>query len=94
MPARGSISLSSAAPGPLYFAGGRVLVSCSATFGGGSVSLEGELPDGTYGIIPDRAGAAVTFSAAGFATADLAPGQYKLSIATATDVAVAIVSAE
>jgi len=95
MSARGSISLTSAAPGPLYFPGGRAIVGGIATFGGGSFSLEGVLPDGsTFGIVPDAAGNAVTFSAAGFKTVYLAPGMYKVAITTATAVICSVVAVD
>lgn len=88
-----SKSLTSAAPGPVSLQGGRYLFSCVATFGGGSVALQGLLPDGTtYATVPDVAGNAVSVTVAGWKTVDLAPGQYKITIVTATSVLATVAS--
>lgn len=84
-----SIKFTSAAVGPFTLKGGRYQIGCVATFGGGSVSFEGELPDlSSFAIVKDIGANAVTFSAAGWFTVDLAPGQYKIVITTATAVIV------
>lgn len=83
-----AIAFTTAAPGPLALHGGRYLFGVTATFGGGSVALQSLLPDGTtYATVPDIAGNAVSLTAAGWKTVDLAPGQYKIAITTATSVA-------
>lgn len=67
--------------------GGRYLVNAVATFGGGSVALQSLMADGsTFTTVPDIAGNAVSLAAAGWKTTDLAPGQYRFAIATATAV--------
>lgn len=82
-----SIAFTSASPGPFKLKGGRYLFGVTATFGGGSVALQALLPDGaTFATVPDIAGNAVSLTAAGWKTADLAPGQYKIAIVTATAV--------
>src|SRR5579859_4677681 len=83
-----SILLTSASPGPATFKGGRYLVGCIGS-NYGTVALQGLLPDGsTYATVPDVGGNAVSFSANGWKTVDLAQGQYKLSISSATGVSV------
>jgi hypothetical protein len=64
-----------------YVLGGRYAVAVDATFGGGSVTLQILMPDGTtyVSILP-------AFTAAGAATVDLPPGSYKFDIVTATAV--------
>lgn len=63
--------------------GGKYAVMALATFGGGSVKLQALGPDGSsylsLATISD-------FTAAGGATFDLPPGQYRFTIATATAV--------
>ena len=82
-----SVLFTSALPGPFTLKGGRYLFSVTATFGGGSVALQGLLPDGTtFATVPDVAGNAVSLTAAGWKTVDLTPGQYKITIVTATSV--------
>lgn len=73
--------------------GGRYLFNAVATFGGGSVALHGLMADGsTFAAVPDIAGNAVSVTVAGWKTTDLAPGQYKFVIATATAVFVGVAS--
>lgn len=85
--------LTSAAPGPISLKGGRYVVGCTATFSAGNVSLQGLLPDGsTFAGVPNIAGTVAAFSAAGWQTFDLPPGQYKIVITTATNVNVSITS--
>jgi hypothetical protein len=64
----------------------RYPVDASATWGGGSVQLEKQSADGQSW---SAVGAA--FTANGFQILDLAGGQYRLAVATATEVAVTIV---
>lgn len=63
--------------------GGRYAVAVVATFGGGSVKLQALGPDGSTYLSPASAS---DFTAAGYATVDLPPGQYRFTIATATAV--------
>lgn len=57
------------------------------------MALQGLLPDGTtYATVPDVAGNAVSVTAAGWKTTDLAPGQYKITIVTATSVIATVAS--
>jgi hypothetical protein len=73
--------------------GGRYLFNAVATFGGGSVALHGLMADGsTFAAVPDIAGNAVSVTVAGWKTTDLAPGQYKFVIATASAVYCAVAS--
>lgn len=67
--------------------GGKYAVAVVATFGGGSVTLQGLAFDGTTFVTVLAA-----FTAAGFATVDLPPGQYRLTIATATAVFASVTS--
>lgn len=63
--------------------GGKYAAAAIATFGGGSVKLQVLGPDGsTYLSVASGA----DFSAAGYATVDLPPGQYRFTIAAATAV--------
>lgn len=88
-----SKAFSSAAIGPVTIYGNRYLFSVTATFGGGSVALQGLLPDGsTYATVPDVAGNAVSLTVAGWKLVDLAPGQYKILITTATSVLATLAS--
>jgi hypothetical protein len=57
--------------------------ACVATFGGGSVKLQARGPDGTTYL---SVGTATDFSAAGYTTVYLPPGQYRWTIATASAV--------
>lgn len=82
-----SILWTSADAGAKTLKGGRYLFNVVATFGGGSVALQGILADGTtFATVPDVAGNAVSLTAAGWKLVDLTPGQYKILIATATSV--------
>ena len=66
--------------------GGKYLFAAVATFNGGTVGVEMLMPDGsTWTAI-----SALSITAAGVATADLPPGQYRISIATATAVYAAL----
>lgn len=63
--------------------GGKYAVAAVATFGGGSVKLQRLGPDGsTYLSVSST----TDFTAAGHAVVDLAPGQYRFTIATASAV--------
>jgi hypothetical protein len=68
--------------------GGKYAVAAVATFGGGSVKLQVLGPD--LSTFLSVAGA-TDFSAAGFATVDLPPGQYRFTIATATAVYASVI---
>jgi len=59
--------------------GGLYGVTVSATFGGGSVTLQRLAADGTTYVT-----CLTAFSAAGYSTANLPPGTYKFTVATAT----------
>lgn len=73
--------------------GGRYLFGALATFGGGSVALQCLMADGsTFTTVTDAAGNAASITVAGWKTVDLAPGQYKFTIATATAVYCNVVS--
>lgn len=65
--------------------GGRYLFSANATWGGGAATLKMLMPDGsTY--VP----CATALSADGSVVADLPAGTYKVAIATATAVQLAV----
>jgi hypothetical protein len=63
--------------------GGKYAVAVVATFGGGSVKFQTLGPDGTTWL---SVASATDLTAAGDATVDLSPGQYRFTIATATAV--------
>ena len=65
--------------------GGKYGLTVSATFGGGNVQLQVLSLDGSTWI---NVGSSVT--AAGQSTVDIPPGQYRLSITTATAVFAAL----
>jgi hypothetical protein len=67
--------------------GGKYGVAVVATFGGGSVILQGLSLDGTTFVT-----VVASFTAAGYATCDLPPGQYRFTIATATAVYASVTS--
>jgi hypothetical protein len=75
----------SATPAAFSLLGGLYGVMAQATWGGGSVTLQGLSLDGSTLITVLTA-----FSANGYATVYLPPGQYVLTIATATAVYVAV----
>jgi hypothetical protein len=64
--------------------GGKYAAAAVATFGGGSVKLQALGPDGSTFL---SVSSGTDFAAAGYATVDLPPGQYRFTIATATAVA-------
>jgi hypothetical protein len=67
--------------------GGNYGITVTATFGGGSVTLQRLAPDGsTYVTV------VTAFTAAGYASANLPSGTYRLTIATATAVYADVVS--
>jgi len=66
--------------------GGKYQFAVAATFGGGSVGIEMLGPNGSSWLL-----VATALTAAGVATYDLPPGQYRVVIATATAVYVTIV---
>lgn len=87
MAATQSVTLTTAAPGPVNLKGGRYMLSCVATFSSSTVALQGLLPDGTtYAAVPQVSGTAQSFSAAGIQVVDLAPSQYKMITSGATAV--------
>lgn len=61
--------------------GGQYAVDVSATFGGGSVTLQKQAGDGTTYVT-----CLTAFTAAGYATVNLPSGTYKVAVATATAV--------
>ena len=67
--------------------GGLYAVAVHATFGGGSVKLQTLLPDGAT-VLSVSAG--TDFTADGYNTVNLPPGQYQFTITTATAVFVKI----
>lgn len=71
----------SATPNAFNLFGGAYGVTVSATFGGGSVTLQRLAADGTTYIT-----CLTAFTAAGYASVNLPAGTYKLVIATATAV--------
>lgn len=71
----------SADVGPYKVSGGRYGVGVSATWGGGTVTLQCLMPDGSTYVT-----AASAFLADGVAVVDLPAGMYKAAIATATAV--------
>ncbi len=87
-------TLTTAAPGPVKLKGGRYLFSAAATWNGGSVELQGMLPDNaTYATVPTVTGVPALLSATvGWLAVDLTPGQYRLQIITAASVTAIIAS--
>lgn len=63
--------------------GGRYAIEAVATFGGGSVKFQALMPDGSTW---QSVSSATDFTAAGYATIDVPPGQYRFTITTATAV--------
>jgi hypothetical protein len=63
--------------------GGKYAASAFATFGGGSVKLQALLGNGSTW---QSVSSGTAFTAAGFASVDLPPGQYRFTIETATAV--------
>lgn len=63
------------------FPGGRAAFLAEATFGGGTVKLQGQSPNGTW--IDVTSG---SLTANGFVLLELPPGQYRANVATATAV--------
>lgn len=61
--------------------GGKYAMSCVATFGGGSIKLQKKGADGTT---YQSVSSGTDFTAAGYATVDVPPGLYRLTIATAS----------
>jgi len=68
-------------PGAFDLPSGQYGVLVSATWGGGSATLQKLSPDGTTYVT-----CLTAFSANGYATVNLPAGTYKLTIATATGV--------
>jgi len=75
----------SATTAPFQLDGGRYGIVASATWGGGSVTLEMLAPDNTTYVV-----AATAITANGTALVDLPAGTYKLVVATATALFVSI----
>ena len=67
--------------GPFKLNGGTYGVTATATWGGGSVTLQALGPDGVTWIT-----ALAAFSANGYAAISLPPGQFRFLITTATAV--------
>jgi hypothetical protein len=69
--------------------GGKYAVAVLATFGGGSVKFQTLGPDSSTFL---SVSGATDFTAAGEATVDIPPGQYRFTIATATAVFASVAS--
>ncbi len=83
-----AVTLTTAAPGPVKLRGGRYLFGAAATWNGGSVELQGMLPDNaSYATVPIVTGAALAvLTGPAWLLVDLSPGQYRLQIITAASV--------
>jgi hypothetical protein len=77
----------SATPAAFYLSGGQYAVIASATFGGGSLTLQVLAPDNVTYVT-----AATAISAAGVSVVFLPKGQYQLLVTTATAVYCQIVA--
>lgn len=75
----------SATPAAFVLLGGEYGMMVSATFGGGSVTLQGLSLDGATWVTVLPA-----FTANGYSYLDLPPGQYRVLIATATAVYISV----
>jgi hypothetical protein len=82
-----SFSNIAATPASFVLRGGNYGLTVSATFGGGSVTLQRLSPDGSTYVTVITA-----LTAAGYASANLPNGTYRLLIATATAVYADVVS--
>jgi len=71
-----------------FLKGGKYAAEVIATFGGGSVKLQALMPDGSTVA---SVSSATDFTANGFATVDLAPGLYEITVATAAAVSASVV---
>lgn len=69
------------------FNGGKAALYAEATWGGGTVKLQTQSPKGTWIDVPNA-----SFTANGFVSLDLPPGQYRGNVATATAVYFSLVS--
>jgi hypothetical protein len=78
-----SFSNIAANTGAFLLKGGKYAIAVLATFGGGSVKFQTLGPDGATFV---SVSSATDFTAAGNATVDIPPGQYRFTIATATAV--------
>jgi hypothetical protein len=74
-----SFSNISATTAAFTLRGGQYAVTVTATFGGGSVTLQRLAADGSTWVT-----CLTAFSAAGYATVNLPSGTYRLTVATAT----------
>ncbi len=77
----------SATTSPFVLKGGKYGVAVVATFGGGSVILQGLSFDGTTYVT-----VATSFTVAGYVTCDIPPGTYRFTITTATAVYATVTS--
>lgn len=75
----------SASTGAFYLKGGRYGFAAVASWGGGSVELDILGPDGTTWLAT-----AVAFSADGYKTIDVPPGQYRITVDTATGIYISL----
>ncbi len=68
--------------------GGKGMFMATATFSGGTLKLQMQIPDsgGTWVDIKNPAGNAVSLTAAGCISFDIPAGQIRLNVATATAV--------
>jgi hypothetical protein len=76
----------SATTAAFLLAGGTYGVTVTATFGGGSVTLQRLAPDASTYVT-----CLAAFTAAGYASVALPPGTYKVAVTTATAVYIDIV---
>lgn len=75
----------SATTAGFYLNGGRYGIVYTATWGGGSVTLQALSADGSNWV-----DAATAWTANGYSPVDLPPGQYRLAVSTATAVYVSV----
>lgn len=69
--------------------GGKYGAAVVATFGGGSVKLQALGPDASTWL---SVASVTDFTAAGYGTVDLPPGQYRFTIATASAIYASVTS--
>ena len=73
--------------------GGRYVMAAHATWGGGNITLQLLCPDGsTFVSVKDIGGSANTLTADGSQTMDCPPGQYRITVTTASAIYASIAS--
>lgn len=80
------LSNASATGAAFQWPGGRGFFAVGATFGGGSVALQFQAPDGTWAGVPNLQGTAISITAAGGQAFDLPPCSIRAAVTTATAV--------